>query len=266
MGQQRRHPPRSPGQRTCPDPGVRATKEVEQGGRRRVGLVRRGRGPRLWVEVGGGMVPGSREEEARGSTYPTVPDAEASWGQYGEESPLGVGLNVERRLGRAPQRAEQPLGPAAQEIHGPRGASDAAAPGGPRPRPSHSAAQGRTPVSHTATGRVGGGAGGSSGHLPSGRAGPGRHNAKRRRHPSADGAQCGGRRGRESLDGEGAGGAGSPAPALASPLPRAALASPRSAACVLPVRAAARVRTGDNFHSPMLSETPPWASAQHACA
>lgn len=48
---------------------------------------------------------------------------------------------MERRLGRAPRRAEQPLGPAAQEIHGPRAAPTAppAAPaasvtlGGPGP-------------------------------------------------------------------------------------------------------------------------------------
>lgn len=81
---------------------------------------------------------------------------------------------MERRLGRALQRVEQPFGPATQEIHGPRGAADAAAPGGPRPRPSHSAARDQTPASHTATGGVGGGDSGSSGHLPSGRAGPGR--------------------------------------------------------------------------------------------
>lgn len=36
---------------------------------------------------------------------------------------------MERRLGRAPRRAEQPLGPAAQEIHGPRAAPTV--PGGP---------------------------------------------------------------------------------------------------------------------------------------
>lgn len=36
---------------------------------------------------------------------------------------------MERRLGRAPRRAEQPLGPAAQEIHGPRAAPTA--PGSP---------------------------------------------------------------------------------------------------------------------------------------
>lgn len=36
---------------------------------------------------------------------------------------------MERRLGRAPRRAEQPLGPAAQEIHDPRAAPTA--PGGP---------------------------------------------------------------------------------------------------------------------------------------
>lgn len=74
-----------------------------------------------------------RREAAGGSTYAAVPDAEAGRGQHGEESPLGVGLDVERRLGGAPQRPEQPLGPAAQEIHDPRGAANAAAPGGPGP-------------------------------------------------------------------------------------------------------------------------------------
>lgn len=94
-----------------------------------------------------------RPEAARGATYSAVPDAEAGRGQHGEKSLLGVRLNVERRLGRAPQRAEQPLGPTAQEIHGPRGAADAAAPGPvrhtqrpgagrppPRPPPAESAA------------------------------------------------------------------------------------------------------------------------------
>lgn len=56
------------------------------------------------------------EEATRGgggTTYSAVPDAEAGRGQHGEESPLGVGLNVARRLGQALQRTQQPLRPAA---------------------------------------------------------------------------------------------------------------------------------------------------------
>lgn len=73
-----------------------------------------------------------RAEAAGGSTYSAVPDAEAGRGQHSKESPLRVGLNVERRLGWATQGAEQPLGPAAQEIHGPHGIADAR-----RPHPCH---------------------------------------------------------------------------------------------------------------------------------
>lgn len=134
---------------------------------------------------------------------------------------------MERRLGRAPQRAEQPLGPAAQEIHGPRGAADAAAPGGPRPRPLHSAARGRTPASHTATSGVGGGDSGGSGHLPAGWAELGRPDAKLLKHLRNDWAQSGEERGRVGTE-RGRGERGGPG--LAPPLPRAAGASPRCAA------------------------------------
>jgi hypothetical protein len=137
---------------------------------------------------------------------------------------------MERCLGRAPRRAEQPLGPAAQEIHGPRTATDAKALGGPPwPRQSHSAAPGRSPTSHTTTSRVGGGNTGSSGHLPAGRAGPGRRDAARRRHPSAEGAQGGGGKRRASRDRERREERGGPPRPLP---PRAARASPRRAAWV----------------------------------
>lgn len=161
----------------CIHPGASvaglAQTRVRGGGRPRPAGLRRGVGVRDpgWKLRAGRHRDAGRERRGGGggSTHSAVPDAEAGRGQHGEESPLRVGLNVDGRLGRASHRAEQPLGPAAQEIHGPRGAADAAAPGGPQPRPSHSAARGRTPASRTAAG--------SSGHLPAGRAGPPRGQA-----------------------------------------------------------------------------------------
>lgn len=104
-------------------PPGRADQELES-------LTRSGRGPGLR------SVPGRQGGSAKhggGSTYSAVPDAEAGRGQHGEESPLRVGLNVERSLGRTPWRAKQPLGPAAQEIHGPREGTDAGALAAPGP-------------------------------------------------------------------------------------------------------------------------------------
>lgn len=141
-----------------------AQTRVRGGGRPRPEGLRQGVGVRDsgWkLRAGRHRDAGRGRRGGGGSTHSAVPDAEAGRGQHCEESPLRVGLDVDRRLGRASHRAEQPLGPAAQEIHGPRGAADAAAPGGPQPRPSQSAARGRTPASRTVAG--------SSGHLLAGR-------------------------------------------------------------------------------------------------
>lgn len=54
--------------------------------------------------------------QPRATTYPTEPNAELCLRQHGEVDPLRAGLDVEGLL-VAPQRAEQPPGPAGEEIH-----------------------------------------------------------------------------------------------------------------------------------------------------
>lgn len=156
----------SPPSQDLPGPGS------EEGDGPAQGVCAQGSGSGTRVEVEGWAAPGRGEGAGGGgggSTHAAVPDAEAGRGQHGEESPLRVGLDVDGRLGRAAHRAEQPLGPAAQEIHGP---PTPRRPAAPSPvRPSHSAARGRTPASRTAAG--------GSGHLPAGRAGPPRCQAPR---------------------------------------------------------------------------------------
>lgn len=65
---------------------------------------------------GAGRIAHGRARRSR-DTHPAVPDAELRRGQHCEEGPPGVRLDVQRWL-QALQRAQQPLRPAAEEVHG----------------------------------------------------------------------------------------------------------------------------------------------------
>lgn len=90
-------------QTSCTAPAHRSDSQVAQGFA--------SSDPNRHGPSGAGRIAHSRD------THPTVPDAELRGRQHYEEGPPGVRLDVQRRL-QTLQRAQQPLRPAAEEVHG----------------------------------------------------------------------------------------------------------------------------------------------------